>query len=106
LLWIAARLCSSSLNHVLTQCDASQVTRLYQFFVYILASDSGTLYIGVTDDLHKRVWEHKNKIHEGFTSQREIHRLLYWEEFIDIRNAIAREKQLKGVDSQEEDCTT
>jgi putative endonuclease len=72
------------------------MSRTYQFFVYILANDSGTLYVGVTDDLQKRVWEHKNKVHEGFTSQREIHRLLYWEEFIDVRNAIAREKQLKA----------
>jgi putative endonuclease len=72
------------------------VPRTYHFFVYILASDSGTLYIGVTNDLRKRVWEHKNNLYEGFTAQHGVHRLLYWEGFIDIRNAIAREKQLKG----------
>lgn len=72
------------------------MSRTYQFFVYILASNSGTLYIGVTSNLHKRAWEHKNKLRKGFTEVHEIHRLLYWEEFVDIRNAIAREKQLKG----------
>ncbi len=70
--------------------------RTYQFYVYILSSLRGTLYIGMTDNLRKRIWQHKNKVVEGFTCDYDINRLLYWEEFVDVRNAIAREKQLKG----------
>jgi putative endonuclease len=63
---------------------------------YILGSLSGILYIGVTGNLHKRIFDHKfNKI-EGFTHDYKIHRLLYWESFGDVLNAIDREKQLKG----------
>jgi putative endonuclease len=72
------------------------VARTYQFFVYILASDSGTLYVGVTSNLRKRAWQHKNTVRIGFTAEHGLHRLLYCEEFVDIRTAIAREKQLKG----------
>ena len=68
----------------------------YRFYVYILASSSGTLYIGVTENLHKRVWQHKNHVTKGFTSTYNVHRLVYFEEFVDVRNAIRREKQLKG----------
>jgi putative endonuclease len=53
------------------------MARTYQFFVYILANDSGTLYIGVTSDLRNRAWEHKNKAREGFTADHAIYRLLY-----------------------------
>lgn len=66
------------------------------YFVYILASLSGTLYIGVTNDLHRRVWQHKQHEVEGFTKEYEVDRLVYWEDFYDVRNAIDREKQLKG----------
>jgi putative endonuclease len=71
-------------------------TRTYRFYVYILASSSGTLYIGVTNDLSKRVWQHKNHLIEGFTSKYNVDRLVYFEEFVDVRNAIRREKQLRG----------
>jgi len=70
--------------------------RTRQFYVYILSSRSGTLYIGMTNDLRRRIWEHKNKLLGGFSTQYAVDRLLYWEEFVDARNAIAREKQLKG----------
>ena len=53
------------------------------------------LYIGVTSDLRHRVWQHKNGTHPGFTSQYRITRLVYYEEFVLMQNAIAREKQLK-----------
>ena len=67
-----------------------------QYFVYILASKkNGTLYIGMTSDLIKRVWEHKNKVVEGFTHKYNIHRLVYYEIFDDPENAIKREKRLK-----------
>ena len=64
--------------------------------VYIMASRSRTLYIGVTSDLHRRVWQHKNGTYGGFTSKYHVTRLVYYEEFVVIVNAIAREKHLKG----------
>ena len=64
--------------------------------VYILASKrNGTLYIGVTSDLIKRVWEHKNDLVEGFTKEYSVHRLVYFEMLEDMASAIQREKQLK-----------
>lgn len=67
------------------------------YFVYILASKkNGTLYIGVTNDLIKRVWQHKNDFIDGFTKQYSIHQLVYFEETSDVLSAIAREKQLKN----------
>jgi putative endonuclease len=67
-----------------------------QGFVYILASQrNGTLYIGVTSDLLKRVWEHKNKIVKGFTEKYGVDKLVYYEQCEDIIGAIQREKQLK-----------
>ena len=65
------------------------------YFVYILASLSGTLYIGVTNDLHHRVWQHKQHEIDGFTRKYDVDRLLYWQSFDDVRNAIDREKQVK-----------
>jgi putative endonuclease len=61
-----------------------------------MGSLSGTLYIGVTGNLHKRVFEHKFHCIAGFTSKYHVERLLYWESFDDVHRAIAREKQLKG----------
>lgn len=64
--------------------------------IYLLASHKrGTLYIGVTSDLIKRVWEHKHDLVEGFTKKHQVHTLVYFEQFEDIVSAIAREKQLK-----------
>lgn len=64
--------------------------------VYILASRrNGTLYVGVTSDLVKRVWEHKNNIAEGFTKKYGVHCLVYFETYDNPNSAIAREKQLK-----------
>ncbi|SRR6266851_1316102 len=65
-------------------------------YVYILASRSGTLYIGVTNDLARRINEHKQGLVPGFTSKYRIHHLAYVEEFNRADEAIAREKQLKG----------
>lgn len=65
-------------------------------WVYIVSSHSRCLYIGVTSDLHGRVWEHKNGVLEGFTKKYKINQLVYHEFFQDIESAIAREKQLKG----------
>ncbi|MDX1419327.1 MAG: GIY-YIG nuclease family protein [Rubricoccaceae bacterium] len=67
-----------------------------QGYVYILASDyNGTLYVGVTNDLLRRVWEHRSDAREGFTKRYGVHRLVHYEAFDDIRDAIVREKQLK-----------
>ena len=64
--------------------------------VYILASQrNGTLYIGVTSDLIKRIWEHKNDLVEGFTQKYKVHQLVYFEQHQDMLAAITREKQLK-----------
>jgi len=65
-------------------------------YIYILASQkNGTLYIGVTNDLMRRVWEHKNKVNKGFTSKYNVTKLVYYEEFDYIGEAILREKTLK-----------
>jgi putative endonuclease len=72
------------------------VKELPLYTVYIMASRSLTLYIGVTRDLGRRTIEHKQHAIEGFTSKYRVERLVYYERFVDIRAAIAREKQLKG----------
>ena len=65
-------------------------------YVYILSNNpNGTLYIGVTSDLIKRIYEHKNKIHEGFTKKYTVDKLVYYEVFDNIELAIVREKALK-----------
>lgn len=67
-------------------------------FVYILTNPRNTvLYTGVTSNLKKRIWEHRTKLHPGsFTAKYNIGKLVYFEEYEDIRDAIAREKQLKA----------
>ncbi|HHN66076.1 MAG TPA: GIY-YIG nuclease family protein [Nitrospirae bacterium] len=66
------------------------------YYVYILSNKKrGTLYIGVTSDIVKRVYEHKNKLVEGFTKKYSVDRLVYYEITRDINIAIRREKQLK-----------
>lgn len=66
------------------------------YYVYILDSKrNGTLYIGVTNDLIKRVYEHKNNTFKGFTKKYSIHILVRYESFNDIENALRREKQLR-----------
>lgn len=65
-------------------------------FVYILASKrNGTLYVGVTNDLLKRVYEHKNDFVEGFTKKYGVHRLVYYEQCEDFDTALQREKRIK-----------
>ena len=66
------------------------------YYVYILGSLSGTLYIGVTGKLEKRLRQHKEHVFEGFSEKYDVDRLLYWESYDDVHMAIAREKQLKG----------
>ena len=67
-----------------------------QYYVYILTSKrNGTLYIGITSDLIKRVWEHKQKLVEGFTKDYDVNQLVYFETHTDVYAALTREKQLK-----------
>lgn len=69
---------------------------MHQYSVYILASKrNGTLYIGVTNDLIRRVWEHKDKLVKGFTKKYGVDKLVYYEVTENIESAILREKQLK-----------
>jgi len=72
------------------------MSRGRSYWVYILASGlGGTLYIGVTNDLVRRVYEHRTKVAEGFTKKYGVDRLVHYEQFDDIENAIRREKRLK-----------
>ena len=72
------------------------------YYVYILASKyNGTLYIGVTNDLERRIYEHKENLVDGFTKKYHIHTLVYYEETGEIQVAIAREKILKKWDRLE-----
>ena len=68
-----------------------------QWYVYIITNKKdGVLYIGVTNDLVRRMYEHKQKLKQGFSSRYNLTRLVYYEAFGDPYNAIVREKQLKG----------
>jgi putative endonuclease len=66
------------------------------YWVYILSGRTRTLYVGVTNDLERRTYEHQNKLVPGFTSKYRVDRLVYFEEHADIRVAIEREKQIKS----------
>ena len=66
-----------------------------QYYVYIMCSNSGTLYIGVTNNIERRVYEHKQKLIPGFTAKYDVNRLVHVETFASIHDAIQREKELK-----------
>ena len=67
------------------------------YFVYIMTNKTNsTLYVGVTNDLRRRITEHKNETLDGFTKKYHLHKLVYFEEYSEVNDAIAREKQLKG----------
>ena len=73
-----------------------------QYYIYIMASQrNGTLYIGVTNNLIKRVYEHRNNVVDGFTKKYRVHLLVHYEQVGDINSAIAREKILKKWRRQE-----
>ena len=70
--------------------------RQHRYSVYILTNAAATVfYVGMTNDLQRRVVEHKEGVEEGFTKRYNVHRLVYYDEYTDVREAIAREKQLK-----------
>lgn len=67
------------------------------YFVYILSNKyNKVLYVGVTNNLIRRVWEHKEKLVKGFTRKYNVDKLVYYEVYNDINNAVSREKQIKG----------
>src|SRR6476661_9531402 len=68
----------------------------YEFWVYILTSRTGTLYVGITGYLGTRITQHKIDSIEGFTQKYKVHRLVYYESYQYVQRAISREKQLKG----------
>ena len=68
-----------------------------EYYVYIMTNKGHTvLYTGVTNDLKKRIYQHKEKLVDGFTKKYNVNKLIYYEVFDDIYNAIIREKQIKG----------
>ena len=69
---------------------------LRSYYVYMMTDRSGTLYTGMTNNLEVRMYEHKNKLVRGFTQRYNIDRLVYSEVYSDVRQAIAREKQVKS----------
>ncbi len=66
------------------------------YYVYMMTNNSGTLYVGVTNNLERRVYEHKQGVHSGFTKKYKLTRLVYCESTPDVRAAIQREKEIKG----------
>lgn len=68
-----------------------------RFFIYILSSGHyGTLYVGMTSNLYKRIWEHKNKVFDGFTKDNNVTELVYYEAHDNFESAVTREKQMKN----------
>jgi len=75
-----------------------------QYYVYLLTNwDNKVLYVGVTNDLKRRVYEHQNGLHEGFTKKYRLNKLVYYEICEEIEGAILREKQIKGGSRQKKD---
>ena len=78
---------------------------LQTYYVYILTNENGhVMYIGVTNNLQRRLYEHRNGVFEGFTKQYNVHKLVYYEMTGDVRSALAREKQLKKWSRKKKDA--
>ena len=87
--------CRVSRITVISAIHADDDSVEHRYYVYILASKSRTLYIGITSDLETRIREHRSGIYGGFTSDYKVHGLVYYEQFMWVQSAISREKQLK-----------
>jgi putative endonuclease len=74
------------------------------YYVYLLANRSGTVYVGVTNELERRVLEHRQGLFPGFTKQYKVNSLVYYEEFDYIEDAIQREKQIKAWRREKKDA--
>jgi putative endonuclease len=81
---------------VIRRENSKRQQQMKQYYVYIMTNRSKTLYTGVTNNLQRRIYEHKNQLVAGFTSKYDITRLVYFEETSDVNAAIAREKHIKG----------
>ena len=77
------------------QLESARVSRT--FYVYILANSSKQLYVGVTGNVHRRLWEHRTGAIPGYTSRLGIDQLVYWEQTSNVRAAIEREKEIKNL---------
>lgn len=86
--------CKSGYVNVISSV-VERSNQMKQYFVYILSSISGVLYVGVTNNLKKRVWEHKVKATAGFVERYNVNKLIYFEQRRDVLSVIGREKQLK-----------
>ncbi|MDH5182746.1 MAG: GIY-YIG nuclease family protein [Gammaproteobacteria bacterium] len=76
-----------------------------QYYVYILTNwNNKVMYVGVTNNLARRVYEHKNKLVDGFTNKYNINKLVYYEQTTDVNSAISREKQIKGWRREKKDA--
>ena len=96
--WMAPRYDRPSMTYVPRQESMWRADgTLRQFFTYIVSNTSMTLYTGVTNDLQRRVYEHKTGEGSGFTSRYHFDRLVYFETYDLVVDAIAREKQIKGM---------
>jgi len=84
------------LNNAVLRSFGMRDGSYYEFWVYILTSRTGTLYVGVTGYLGSRIMQHKIDSIEGFTQKYKVHRLVYYESYQYIQSAVRREKQLKG----------
>ncbi len=82
--------------HLLPSPPTGIVAMDYKFWVYIMASKSGTLYIGISNNIELRVAQHKSGEFEGFSKKYGCDRLVYYEQFQNVLHAIGREKQVKG----------
>jgi putative endonuclease len=82
--------------HILNTLSGRHHMRSNAYYVYIMASRSGAMYVGVTNNLERRVFQHKHGTGSEFTAKYLMTKLVYWEDANDIRAAIMREKQIKG----------
>ena len=76
--------------------------REHRYFVYLMASRSGVLYTGMTNNLERRVWEHKHSTEPSYTRKYKVNRLVYFEEFGNVLDAIENEKRIKGMAEDQE----
>ena len=80
----------------LARHDTQNIMLTNQYYVYIMSSRSRVIYIGVTNNLQRRVWQHQQKLIEGFTQRYNVTRLVYYEVTGDVHSALERKKELKG----------
>jgi putative endonuclease len=96
--------CASTQTVISTE-GRNLVPREHRYFVYLLTSkDNKVMYVGVTNDIKRRLYEHKNKMVKGFTEKYNVNRLVYYEETSDVLAAMAREKEIKRWRREKKDA--